>query len=654
MATRIPKKKLGNAKVFSPGTEMHMKQKGKRNPEQKGVFASGGDSPAKAAEAQWGYQRIAPTGLKPADGGVRSTAKRKAPKAPKAEPLEVTSVKPAKKRAGRAEPATWDFDDGDSAAAARESPKKAASATLLAADDSDDDSLLDDAAPLRSAAPKVDLLAAAADNDDDDDVLGAPGGAARKKPAKKKTAELKNPYNFDGGDDEASSAPEPAAHSELLAADDSDDDDLFGDGAPSSPRGAAASAAAGARASPAASPRRKAPRTPRSAAKATARGAEASATKRSSSATKKSSPRRKAAAERPSTASAEKKRKSPARAKKPAKKPRAPSSSDSGPDDDGGGDEAAALEGFFEGGASATKATKAKAKPAAATAGGDGDDEASAVAPAALAKVDEYELTSDRLIWVRVGELYYFDGRKTYPQRPGYVLTPEELEARQIPRPVGGDNMRVVSLFDDGAFCPWDEPRAVRKSETCDFGGGRSSASWSKRMVESLQKCLSPREFRHVFDLGAKPALAKALANDKRRGVTNKVARRDRVSKSPERSPHAKPKHELAEYDEHDAAYDAVRDYLLSSVLAARDDVARKDLEPLVDLLAEPNLFSYRVARDIVKDPTTLPLHALDVALGDAPDDLDADKVATCADTLARVVDGSLVASLRALERHPA
>ncbi|KAH8055037.1 hypothetical protein JL722_8458 [Aureococcus anophagefferens] len=218
-----------------------------------------------------------------------------------------------------------------------------------------------------------------------------------------------------------------------------------------------------------------------------------------------------------------------------------------------------------------------------------------AVAPGALASI-EYAVPSSALVWVKVGRSFYYDGRKqSGDQRPGYVLPQEELEDLGIPKPVGGEHMRVVRLFDDHAFVPWDGPKAVRASETKDFGSGRSSNYWEKGKVRTLEKDCAPVEFTHVFTLGAEAALRLAFEHDRAQGVTAKIGAR-RVQEADERPQRRNPRGELEEYGDADRAYDAA-------------------------------------------------------ALDDPPAALDADIVAACAKSLGDVVDGTLIARIQCAER---
>ena len=259
-------------------------------------------------------------------------------------------------------------------------------------------------------------------------------------------------------------------------------------------------------------------------------------------------------------------------------------------------------------------------------------------------------MPSSALVWVKVGRSFYYDGRKqSGDQRPGYVLPPAELEDLGIPKPVGGEHMRVVRLFDDHAFVPWDGPKAVRASETKDFGSGRSSNYWEKGKVRTLEKDCAPAEFAHVFTLGAEAALALAFEHDRARGVTAKIRRRDRVQESDERPQRRNPRGELEEYGDADRAYDAVRAHLLDAALGAGADRARA--AELADLLVDADLFSSALAAKILDDAAGLPLSALQAALDDPPAALDADIVAACAKSLGDVVDGTLVARIQCAER---
>ena len=68
-----------------------------------------------------------------------------------------------------------------------------------------------------------------------------------------------------------------------------------------------------------------------------------------------------------------------------------------------------------------------------------------------------------------------------------------------------------------------------------------------------------------------------------------------------------------------DEALDAVRERLLSFVRAAAPGVKRLVLEPCVDLLIEPELFTYRHARSVVEGAQEIPLeHHLEAALSHA------------------------------------
>ena len=618
-------------------------------------------------------------------------AKPKAPKAPK----------PAKNYP--------DFDDDDDAPPAspgKPSKREAAErAKLLAGDDSDDDDVLGAAKPAKSGADVVakfgdgsdddddvlgaakpeksnaDVVAKFGDDSDGDDVLGeTPGAAAasdseedsddvdalmerkhpkkkvekkrnaspppKKKPAaKKKPAE--NPFNFDsddGDDATPAAAPEPLLDA---ADDDDDDDDLFASPAASSPRGRSRTPAAKAPAKKSRSGARKkkadddasSSSSPRPAKKSRsgARKPKAAASDDDDDDYEEASPRspRKKAARRDG------KRKSAGAGAPARKKPKAPSSSS-------GSDSEEPLDDFFwkERDGEKVKGTKRMAAVAAPSR----ECPHEAVAPAALASIEKYAVPSSALVWVKVGRSFYYDGRKqSGDQRPGYVLPPAELEDLGIPKPVGGEHMRVVRLFDDHAFVPWDGPKAVRASETKDFGSGRSSNYWEKGKVRTLEKDCAPAEFAHVFTLGAEAALRLAFEHDRAQGVTAKIRRRDRVQEADERPQRRNPRGELEEYGDADRAYDAVRAHLLDAALGAGADRARA--AELADLLVDADLFSSALAAKILDDAAGLPLSALQAALDDPPAALDADIVAACAKSLGDVVDGTLVARIQCAER---
>ena len=706
---KIPKKKdklAGTTSIKPPGDAMHAAQAKNRKPEQQGAFSSG-SSPAKASGG-W-HSRIQPTGTKPKDGGgPRTTAadKRKAqethrpasakaekkPRAapkPAAEPLKFTNVsaaetKPKAPKAPKPAKNYPDFDDDDDAPPA--SPGKpskrevAERAKLLAGDDSDDDDLLGDTKPEKSNA---DVLAELGDDSDGDDVLGEtpPAAAAsdseseedtqfvealmskqkkkvekkrnaspppKKKPAAKKKPAV-NPFNFDSdGDDDATpaAAPEPL----LDAAADDDDDDLFASPAASSPRGRSRTPAAKAPAKKSRSGARKkkadddassAASSPRPSAKKSRSGARkpkaAASDDDDDDDYEEASPR----SPRKKAARKDGKRKSGGAGAPAKKKPKAPSSSS-------GSDSEEPLDDFFwkERDGEKVKGTRRMAAVAAPSR----ECPHAAVPPAALASIEKYAVPSSALVWVKVGRSFYYDGRKqSGDQRPGYVLPPAELEDLGIPKPVGGEHMRVVRLFDDHAFVPWDGPKAVRASETKDFGSGRSSNYWEKGKVRTLEKDCAPVEFTHVFTLGAEAALRLAFEHDRAQGVTAKIRRRDRVQEADERPQRRNPRGELEEYGDADRAYDAVRAHLLDAALGAGADRARA--AELVDLLVDADLFSSSLAAKVLDDAAGLPLSALQAALDDPPAALDADIVAACAKSLGDVVDGTLIARIQCAER---
>jgi predicted nucleic acid-binding protein len=79
---------------------------------------------------------------------------------------------------------------------------------------------------------------------------------------------------------------------------------------------------------------------------------------------------------------------------------------------------------------------------------------------------------------------------------------------------------------------------------------------------------------------------------------------------------------------------------------------SRDDLEPVVELLAEPHLVSYRDAVEVVGEAGLLPVDAFRAAVARAAADptLDQAIVATCAKTLDEVAAGTFVEALRAEE----
>ena len=618
-------------------------------------------------------------------------AKPKAPKAPKPaknypdfddddDAPPASPGKPSEREAAeRAKLLAGDDSDDDDVLGAAKPPKSSADVLAeLGGDSDDDDDVLGDTKPEKSNA---DVVAELADDSDGDDVLGeTPGAAAasdseedsddvdalmerkhpkkkvekkrnaspppKKKPAaKKKPAE--NPFNFDSddGDDAApAAAPEPLLDA---ADDDDDDDDLSASPAASSPRGRSRTPAAKAPAKKSRSGARKkkadddasSSSSPRPAKKSRsgARKPKAAASDDDDDDYEEASPR----SPRKKAAKKDGKRKSAGAGAPARKKPKAPSSSS-------GSDSEEPLDDFFwkERDGEKVKGTKRMAAVAAPSR----ECPHEAVAPAALASIEKYAVPSSALVWVKVGRSFYYDGRKqSGDQRPGYVLPPAELEDLGIPKPVGGEHMRVVRLFDDHAFVPWDGPKAVRASETKDFGSGRSSNYWEKGKVRTLEKDCAPAEFAHVFTLGAEAALRLAFEHDRAQGVTAKIRRRDRVQEADERPQRRNPRGELEEYGDADRAYDAVRAHLLDAALGAGADRARA--AELADLLVDADLFSSALAAKILDDAAGLPLSALQAALDDPPAALDADIVAACAKSLGDVVDGTLVARIQCEER---
>ena len=619
-----------------------------------------------------------------------------APPASPGKPSEREAAERAKLLAGD------DSDDDDVLGAAKPAKSGADVVAKFGDGSDDDDDVLGAAKPEKSNA---DVVAKFGDDSDGDDVLGeTPRAAAasdsesddeavdgllskqkkkvekkrnaspppKKKPAaKKKPAE--NPFNFDSddGDDAApAAAPEPLLDA---ADDDDDDDDLFASPAASSPRGRSRTPAAKAPAKKSRSGARKkktdddassAASSPRPAKKSRSGArkkkadddASSSSSPRPAKKSRSGARRPKAPASddddddyeeasprspRKKAAKKDGKRKSAGAGAPARKKPKAPSSSS-------GSDSEEPLDDFFwkERDGEKVKGTKRMAAVAAPSR----ECPHEAVAPAALASIEKYAVPSSALVWVKVGRSFYYDGRKqSGDQRPGYVLPPAELEDLGIPKPVGGEHMRVVRLFDDHAFVPWDGPKAVRASETKDFGSGRSSNYWEKGKVRTLEKDCAPAEFAHVFTLGAEAALALAFEHDRARGVTAKIRRRDRVQESDERPQRRNPRGELEEYGDADRAYDAVRAHLLDAALGAGADRARA--AELADLLVDADLFSSALAAKILDDAAGLPLSALQAALDDPPAALDADIVAACAKSLGDVVDGTLVARIQCAER---
>ena len=481
---------------------------------------------------------------------------------------------------------------------------------------------------------------------------GAKTAGVKKEGAKKPAAKKKpavNPFNFDsddGDDATPAAAPEPLLDA---AADDDDDDDLFASPAASSPRGRSRTPAAKAPAKKSRSGARKkktdddassAASSPRPSAKKSRSGArkpKAAASDDDDDDYEEASPR----SPRKKAARKDGKRKSGGAGAPAKKKPKAPSSSS-------GSDSEEPLDDFFWKERDGEKVAGTKRMAAVAAPSRECPHEA--VAPAALASIEKYAVPSSALVWVKVGRSFYYDGRKqSGDQRPGYVLPPAELEDLGIPKPVGGEHMRVVRLFDDHAFVPWDGPKAVRASETKDFGSGRSSNYWEKGKVRTLEKDCAPVEFAHVFTLGAEAALRLAFEHDRAQGVTAKIRRRDRVQEADERPQRRNPRGELEEYGDADRAYDAVRAHLLDAALGAGADRARA--AELVDLLVDADLFSSSLAAKVLDDAAGLPLSALQAALDDPPAALDADIVAACAKSLGDVVDGTLIARIQCAER---
>ncbi|KAH8098846.1 hypothetical protein JL720_1815 [Aureococcus anophagefferens] len=602
-------------------------------------------------------------------GSAKAEKKPRAAPKPAAAPLKFTNVsaaetKPKAPKAPKPAKNYPNFDDDDDAPPAspgKPSKREAAElAKLLAGDDSDDDDLLGAAKPPKSSADvlaelrgdsdddddllgdtkpeksNADVLAELGDDSDGDDVLGEtpPAAAAsdseseedtqfvealmskqkkkvekkrnaspppKKKPAAKKKPAV-NPFNFDSdGDDDATpaAAPEPLLDA---AADDDDDDDLFASPAASSPLRSRTPAPrrrrriavrarkkkAGGDASAASSPRPSAKKS-----RSGARKPKAAASDDDDDDYEEASPR----SPRKKAARKDGKRKSGGAGAPAKKKPKAPSSSS-------GSDSEEPLDDFFWKERDGEKVTGTRRM--AAVAAPSRECPHAAVAPAALASIEKYAVPSLALVWVKVGRSFYYDGRKqSGDQRPGYVLPAAELEDLGIPKPVGGEHMRVVRLFDDHAFVPWDGPKAVRASETRDFGSGRSSNYWEKGKVRTLEKDCAPVD-----------------------GGTSG---------------------ELEEYGDADRAYDAVRAHLLDAALGAGADRARA--AELVDLLVDADLFSSSLAAKVLDDAAGLPLSALQAALDDPPAALDADIVAACAKSLGDVVDGTLVARIQCAER---
>ncbi|KAK7234994.1 hypothetical protein SO694_00141080 [Aureococcus anophagefferens] len=512
-------------------------------------------------------------------GSAKAEKKPRAAPKPAAAPLKFTNVsaaetKPKAPKAPKPAKNYPDFDDDDDAPPA--SPGKPADVLAeLRGDSDDDDAVLGAAKPEKSNA---DVLAELGGDSDGDDVLGeTPGAAAasdseedsddvdalmerkhpkkkvekkrnaspppKKKPAAKKKPAV-NPFNFDsddGDDATPAAAPEPLLDA---AADDDDDDDLFASPAASSPRGRSRTPAAKAPAKKSRSGARKkkadddassAASSPRPSAKKSRSGARKKKTDDDASSSSSPRPAKKSrsGARKPKAAASDDddddyeeasprsprkkaarkdgKRKSGGAGAPAKKKPKAPSSSS-------GSDSEEPLDDFFWKERDGEKV--AATRRMAAVAAPSRECPHAAVAPGALASIEKYAVPSSALVWVKVGRSFYYDGRKqSGDQRPGYVLPAAELEDLGIPKPVGGEHMRVVRLFDDHAFVPWDGPKAVRASETKDFGSGRSSNYWEKGKVRTLEKDCAPVEFTHVFTLGAEAALRLAFEHDRAQGA---------------------------------------------------------------------------------------------------------------------------------------
>ncbi|KAK7248653.1 hypothetical protein SO694_00040029 [Aureococcus anophagefferens] len=240
------------------------------------------------------------------------------------------------------------------------------------------------------------------------------------------------------------------------------------------------------------------------------------------------------------------------------------------------------------------------------------------VAPRALESIKAYAVPPSALVWVKVGDGFYYDLREMWTKyRPGYVLPPAELKDLGIPKPVGGELMRVVRLFDDHAFGHWNAPKAVRASETEGFGVGPTSTKWNTRKVDLLERDCSSKEFAHVY---TRPTSGRSG------GTSGEL-----------------------EYRRADGAYDAVREHLLEAAVRAGAD--RAHAAELVDVLVDADVFqsSLRQRSSARSQPLGPP-----AALDDAPDDADAGIVAACAKSLGDVVDGTLIERIKGAERWPA
>ena len=202
--------------------------------------------------------------------------------------------------------------------------------------------------------------------------------------------------------------------------------------------------------------------------------------------------------------------------------------------------------------------------------------------------------------------------------------------------------MRYVRLFDDNAFDDaWKQPRRVWASDTTIFGAKPGSRTWKSDFVTRLKSHLDPREFEHVFTRGAQAALELALAHKPSKRKLDDSS----SAPSPTRARRPVPV-DLAEYDDHDAAFDAVREYLVAALSDSSTPV-----QELIDALYEPELQQAGHMETVLADPGSLPLAALSAALRRAPHTLDAALVATCLASIQRIEDGTFVDTIRSESR---